>query len=147
MSGTDRKYFSTSSRSEIMPSTCTRRTVLGVFGIALGLGIMGCTSAESSEPAVSNRTAKRRALAAEESYLTDKLQSVSCLEEWGTTATTASRDATVTNRTSDGVHVEITHPYWYHSERVEADASTNALYIVTADSVERKRGDSVSVSC
>lgn len=130
-----------------MPSTCPRRSVLRASVVALSLGIAGCTSDSTANPVVSNETAKERALAAEESYLTERLQNVSCLADWGTTSTTVSKRATVTNRTSAGVYVEVTHPYWYSTEQTDADGGTNARYVVTAESVERERGDSVSISC
>lgn len=133
-----------------MPSPCTRRKVLHSSGLALGVGIAGCSSAESTDQAehdVSNWTAKERALDAEETLLTDHLQNASCLENWGTTETTVSKRATVTKRTSDGVYVEVTHPYWYHTDDTEADLGSNALYVVTDETTERKRGDSLSPSC
>ena len=142
-----RKYLPNSFPPELVPSTCTRRKILHLSGGAFGLGIAGCSSAESSEPDVSNRTARRRALAAEESYLTDHLQNASCLEDWGTTETTVSKRATVTKRTSDGVYVEVTHPYWYYTDETEADLGSDALYVVTDETTERKRGESISPSC
>ena len=84
------KYLPDSLPSGFVPSSCTRRKILRASGGVLALGAPGCSSAESSEPGVSNRTAKRRALAAEASYLTDHLQNASCLDDWGTTATTVS---------------------------------------------------------
>lgn len=130
-----------------MPSTPTRRAVLRISGVAVSLGIAGCSSGASSGPGVSNETAKERALAAEESHLAETLGNVGCLDEWGTTATTASKRATISNRSSDGVYVAVTHPYWYYTDEVEADGSTNALYVVTAETTERKRGDPVHASC
>lgn len=130
-----------------MPSTFPRRKTLRYTGVAFSLGIAGCTTGSSSGPEFSNETAKERALAAEESYLTGKLQNISCLEEWGTTETTVSKQATVTKRTSDGVYVEVTHPYWYTTEQSEADSSTEALYVVSDEGTERRSGDSVSASC
>lgn len=130
-----------------MPSTFTRRKILRSTGIALGLGIAGCTTAESSEPSVSNQTAKNRALDAEESHLADQLQNASCLEDWGTTETTVSKRATVTKRTSEGVYVEVTHPYWYTKDDTESDQGSDALYVVTDETTERESGDSVSTYC
>lgn len=130
-----------------MPSSCTRRKILRVSAVGLGIGVTGCTGVESSEPEVSNGTARSRALAAEESYLTEHLQNASCLEDWGTTATTVSKRATVTKRTSDGIYVEVTHPYWYYTQETEADLGSDALYIVTDETTERTRGESVSPSC
>lgn len=141
------KYLPDSLPSGVVPSTCTRRKILHATGGVFALGLAGCTSAEPSEPAVSNRTAKRRALAAEASYLTDHLQNASCLDDWGTTATTVSERATVTRRTSNGVYVEVTHPYWYYKGETEADLGSDALYVVTEETIERTRGDSVSPSC
>lgn len=133
-----------------MPSTCTRRKLLHAAGIALSIGIAGCHSAETTgqtEPDVSNWTAKERALDTEGTYVTDELQNQSCLENWGTTATTASKQTNVTKRTSDGVYVEVTYPYWYTTEQTEGDSSTEARYVVTDENTERRSGDSVSPSC
>lgn len=145
-----RKVFANSFPDEIMPSPCTRRRILHVSGVALSIGIAGCSSAEPTgrtEHDVSNWTARERALDAEGSYVTDILQNQSCLEDWGTTATTASKQATVTKRTSDGVYVEVTYPYWYTTEHVEGDSSTEARYVVTDENTERRSGDPVTPSC
>lgn len=136
-----------------MPSTPTRRRLLRDSAAAVSLGIAGCTSgytADSGQPAdssVSNATATERALDAEQSYLTERLQDASCLADWGTTPTTVSERATVTNRTSSGVYVEVTHPYWYSTEGMDADGGTNAVYLVTEERTERERGETVSIPC
>lgn len=124
--------------------------MLHATGGVFGLGIAGCTSAESTEQTehdVSDSIAKGRALDAEGSYVTERLQNQSCLENWGTTATTGSKQATVTKRASDGVYVEVTYPYWYTKEQTEADYATESLYVVTDENTERRSGDSVSVYC
>ena len=160
-----------------MPSTYSRRDVLRVCGVAFGLGTAGCIGDSSNENSsggttvtttdsttthspsttskrttiaastVSDKQAKERALTAEEAFLTKQLQNASCLTDWGTTPTTVSKRATVTKRTADGVYVEVTHPYWYSTEQSEADAGSNALYVVTVDGTERVRGENVSAPC
>ena len=133
-----------------VPSEYSRRAALRVGGAALGTGLVGlagCTGFPSDYPDVSDEAARERALDAEETYLRERLRNVSCLEDWGTTPTTASREATVTDRTGDGVHVQVTHPYWYSTDQTEADGASEALYVVTDGSAERVRGESLSVSC
>lgn len=150
-----------------MPSHYSRRKAL--CGPILGLGTAGCLDASSDvddlqttsdsttkqDPTTSDQTtiapsevsdeeAIQRALAAEEEYLTERLQSVSCLQNWRTTPSTASEEATVTSRDTDGVHVLVTHPYWYSTENEEADSSSTARYIVANDSIQRVNGDDVS---
>lgn len=136
-----------------MPSTPTRRRLLRVSGATVSVGIAGCTSGytanggQPADPSVSNVTATERALAAERSYLRERLQNASCLADWGTTPTTVSKRATVTDRTSSGVYVEVTHPYWYSTDRTDADGGTNAMYLVTEESTRRERGETVSIPC
>ena len=135
-----------------MPSTHARRDVLRLCGVTSGLVLAGCIEASTDEPDASNRSdasnvsdeaAEERALSAETRYLTRQLEDASCLETWGTRPTTASRRATVVDRTAHGVYVEVTHPYSYSTESVEADGASEATYLVTDDGTARKRGDHV----
>ncbi|WP_435179390.1 hypothetical protein [Halorussus sp. AFM4] len=111
-----------------------------------GTGPNATTADPTPIPAgvVSDAEAKKRALAAEERYLKDRLREASCLQNWGTTPTTSSERATVTDRTADGVRVEVHHPYSYSTDRTEADLASTARYVVTADAVRRVDGDEVS---
>ncbi|NHN47997.1 hypothetical protein G9464_10355 [Halostella sp. JP-L12] len=160
-----------------MPSTHLRRDVVHFCGVALGLGTAGCledlpnengsreTSTIQAQSTTSERTtiaagdvsdeeAKERALTAEEEYLTEQFQNASCLSNWGTSPTTVGEQATITERSADGVYVEVVHPFSYSAEqteaegdprvREEADGGSNALYLVTADSIERVRGDNIA---
>ncbi|KAB1193721.1 hypothetical protein GJR96_09830 [Haloferax sp. MBLA0076] len=150
-----------------------RRRVLQRTGVALisGIGLTGClgeaptgdndtttthsettkvqTATPNSETEVplaeiSDEDAKARALAAEEAYLETRLQNATCLLSWGTTPTTASKEATVVERSADGVVVDVTHPYWYGKENEEADSVSEAFYLVNETSVERTSGDDIS---
>ncbi|RDZ63434.1 hypothetical protein C5B90_09810 [Haloferax sp. Atlit-12N] len=150
-----------------------RRRILQRAGVALvsGIGLAGCladaptgddspttthpettgdqTATPESETAVplaeiSDEDAKARALAAEETYLETRLQNATCLLSWGTTPTTASKEAMVVERSADGVVVDVTHPYWYGKEGEEADSSSEAFYLVTETNIERTSGDNVS---
>ncbi|WP_430506481.1 hypothetical protein [Haloparvum sp. PAK95] len=149
-----------------------RHIILGMISVLAGLA--GCTSegftsqttsenrgsaktpatTESPESTlapsiVTDEEAKERALNAEEKYLKDHLSNATCLNDWGTTPTTASKQATVTKRTAEKVFVEVTHPYWFSTNRSEADSSSEAVYTVTADTAERKSGDNIleSIPC
>ena len=106
----------------------------------------GTTTDRTTVPpsVVSGGEAKKRALAAEERYLKDRLSDASCLQNWGTTPTTSSERATVIDRTAKGVHVEVQHPYWYSTDRSEAGLASTAEYVVAADEVRRVEGSTVS---
>lgn len=99
----------------------------------------GTPPTEDAEP-----TAEAQALAAEERYLVSRLQNASCLLSWGTTPATASKEATIVNRSADGVVVDVTHPYWYSIEGEEADLVSEAFYLVNETGVRRTSGDEVS---
>jgi hypothetical protein len=126
-----------------------RRIIALGFGILLiGLGIAGCSSPTSSNAIdeIPNESAKERALDAEEAYLKAQFRNASCVESWGTYATAGiDRNATIINRTADGVYVEVTHPYWYGTDdNTEVDDGSTALYLVKHETVHRIRGDDVS---
>jgi hypothetical protein len=156
-----------------MPSAYSRRTVLSLCAAGFGLGT-GClgnstegsnfaettamatdddtttgthpTPNETALPAsvVSDDEAKERALAAEKEYLAGQLRSAPCLDDWGTYPTTASKEATVTERTTDGVRAEVVHPYSYSTDRTEADGASSAEYLVTDHETTRVDGDVVT---
>lgn len=151
-----------------MPSRPNRRRFLGRSGIALATLLAGCsgpdvttesgTSTDSTEnetispTELSDSVAKERALAAEEEYLEGQLAGATCLDDWGTTATVVSKEATVTDRTEDGVRVDVLHPYWYTrttsdqgtSIQEHADGGSRATYLVTTEDENRMDGDVVA---
>lgn len=95
--------------------------------------------------AVPAEEAKERALAAEEAYITSQLENASCVESWGLTSYSGvEKEAAVTNQTAEGVYIQVTHPYWYGTEQVEADVGSDALYLVTPEEVQRLDGTHVS---
>lgn len=92
--------------------------------------------------APSDTDAEERALAAEEEYITDRLENAACVNSWGLTDYGGiPENATVSERSEDGVTVEVTHPYWYGTDSKEVDAGTRAEYLVTEESVQRVDGD------
>ena len=98
-----------------------------------------------SRSAVGDTEARDQALTAEEEYITEQLGNASCVKEWGLTDYVGwEKGATVINRSVDGVYVEVTHPYWYSTEEVEADIGSEATYRVTGDEVKRVSGTTVS---
>jgi len=95
--------------------------------------------------AVSTDDARERALAAEEAYVTEQFGNASCVEDWGLESYTGvERAATVINRTSEGVYVEVSQPYWYSTAEVEADVGSEARYLVTENDTRRLSGTDVS---
>lgn len=98
-------------------------------------------------PNISDAEANARALAAEEEYLTRRLENATCLEGWDFGGT-VERRATVLDRTADTVYVEVTHPYAYGQELGRGDSvsdtGSNARYVVTAEGTRRVSGDGVS---
>lgn len=145
-----------------MPSNRSRRSLLGVCGTVIGVTTPGCISNTSisggptiSQSDISDESAKERALAAEEEFIEDRLSAASCLDDWGTWASVGiDEEATIQERTSKGVVVDVTHPFWYTAVRTEqsssrtgiseADGATNAQYLVTIDATERLDGDELS---
>ena len=94
---------------------------------------------------ISNSDAKERALAAEERHITEQLENASCVESWSPISFVGLEEqATVTNRTDDGVYVVVNHPYSYSTAQVEADVESEAHYLVTSDDADRIRGTKVS---
>lgn len=129
---------------------------LSLVLVALLTGLAGCAAPLGGAPPVSDTDAKERALQAEESYLTAHLSNASCLENWGTSPTVTNEEATVVNRTQDGVLVAVKHPFSYtkvlastgdsdstRSARSYADGASRARYLVTEEAVRRVSGDEV----
>lgn len=143
----------------------SRRSLLTLCGTAfcLGAGCLGDAASEApasestrtnataterltvSPSEVSDEEARDRALAAEEEFLTARLENASCLNGWGTTPATVDESAAVVDRSADGVTVSVTHPYWYSTDRAEADLASEAVYVVTEDEA-RRVGDGEDVS-
>lgn len=112
--------------------------LLAVTGCLGGFGVPG-------GPAVSDETARERALTAEERYLRTRLGNAACVDGWGTNSYTGvEAEATVRNRTSEGVSVDVVHPFWYGTETVEADGRSEATYLVTENATRRLDGTTVS---
>ena len=153
-----------------MSSTYSRRTVLSYCTAVFGLGTAGCLGDLSGDAdatttrnattgptqsttldrttvpaaAISDDDAKERALVAEKEYLVGQLKDAPCLDNWGTYPTTASKRATVADRTPEGVRVKVVHPYSYSTDRSEVDGASRADYLVTTDEERRADGDTVS---
>jgi len=131
------------------------RTV-GLVLVALLTVLAGCAAPFGGAPPVSDTDAKERALQAEESYLTAHLSNASCLENWGTSPTVTNEEATVVNRTQDGVLVAVKHPFSYTEVPASADdpdstltvqsyadGASRARYLVMENSVRRVSGDEI----
>lgn len=96
---------------------------------------------------VTDRYAQRQALASEQAYLQSQLEQASCLTSSGTSETTGRNQASVVGRSVDGLTVQVSHQYWYSTERISADAFSEAVYVVGVDSVRRVRGEPLNLPC
>lgn len=128
----------------IMPPPHSRRQILCSAGIVSSIGLAGCLGGAISDVYLTDGVAKERALEAEESYLVERLENASCLTGWGTSETTAQTTASVADRTAEGVVVDVTHAYWYSTEKAEADGASEARYVITDDDTRRIHGETVS---
>lgn len=117
----------------------SRRTLFLGFALAALVVLAGVLSVPVAEG---------RALSAEEAYVADQLEDASCLGDWGANEGAATKDATVTNWTAQGVHVTVSMPYAYTTESEEgtihADAVSEAVYLVTALDARRLSGDTIA---
>lgn len=131
-----------------MPAThSTRRRRTGVVPLLVLLSVPGCLGGFGGPggPAVSDETARERALTAEERHLRDRLGNASCVDGWGTNSYTGvEAEANVVNRTSAGVYVDVVHPFWYGTETVEADGRSAATYLVTPNATRRLDGTTIA---
>jgi hypothetical protein len=115
------------------------RAALLALAVVVAIALAGCSGLGG--PDVTDDAAKERALTAEEQYLTARFENASCVEDWGLQSFTGiDREATVVNRTTDGLYVDVTQPFWYSTAEVEADVSSEATYLVTRDDVARVAG-------
>ena len=130
------------------------RHALFVAVVLTSIALAGCASLPSNQPPsttttvapsdLSDSTAKERALTAEGAYLSAHLRNASCLESWGTEPTAVSKQATVINRTTSGVVVDVTHPYHYATtDGTHADVGLDARYLVTTNGTTRVSGDDI----
>lgn len=117
----------------------TRRIglAIAVVWLVAGAGILSAAAAE------------RRALAAEEDFLADRLSAAACLETWGTNEGGGPRrEATVTGIAPGGVRVSVTVPYAYATtiddRTLHADTASRAVYAVTIGGIRRIEGDAVA---
>lgn len=114
---------------------------LGVCVVLVCVSTAACLGG----PGVSNDDARERALTAEEQHIAETFESASCVEAWSLTSFVGlEAEATVVNRTSDGVYVDVRHPYSYSTAAVDADVESKAQYLVTDDDVERVDGTDVA---
>lgn len=168
---TVRKYLLDCLLDEIMPPNALRRDFLRLSGATAILGIAGCIgdsaggtgssdtpevtttearSSTSEQPTtstleISEKEAEERALSAEEEYITNRFENASCVNEWGLNSYTGfEKDAKVTNRTTDGFEVAVSHPYWWSNNQTDADGGSKSRYLITAETTKRISGDEVS---
>lgn len=123
-----------------MNPSITRRRLLG------GLGLV---TAGGAGAALSGQLAIRRAFAAEEAYVADRLDDADCLSDWGVDEGGATKRSSVVGPVPVGLRVAIELPYAYTTETEEgeplfADTASEAVYDVTPLGTRRVRGDEIS---
>ncbi|WP_049967595.1 hypothetical protein [Haloferax prahovense] len=94
-----------------------------------------------------DREAQRRAIAAEETRLQTELAASECVTTYGTSATVSGESASVVARSLDGWTVRVSHPYWYSTDRLHADGSSESVYVVDVESVQYAGGEPVGPAC
>jgi hypothetical protein len=130
----------------------SKRDFIRSLGVILTIGLGGCTSSGNSgtepqtvsESEISDEDAKERALQAESQYIRTQLEGADCLHSWDDSST-IEEQATVTQRTGEGVYVDVVSPYAIsRTEDSVGDTASEATYIVRPDETERIAGDDVS---
>ncbi|WP_224450598.1 hypothetical protein [Haloprofundus salilacus] len=123
----------------------SRRKAFQLVGATVTLGgFFGCLGV-FQDGGVSDKDVKERALSAEERYVTTQLKNASCVNDWGLNSYIGfEKEAQVTNRSTDGVDVEVSQPYWYSTDEDDADTGSKATYFVTVEDIQRTSGDKVS---
>lgn len=117
----------------------------GLVRVACCLLVVLATTGCLTGAGVSNDAAKEQALDAEEAYITEQFEDAPCVESWSLTSFVGiEEEASVLNRTADGVYVDVTHPLSYATDEEEADVKTEATYLVTPDAVRRVSGTNAS---
>ena len=141
---TRERHLPSRVRAEVVPPALSRRHVLYGSGLSVIVGLVGCLGDAPVRSTPADEEAERRAIDAEESYLVERFENASCLTGWGLSETTAQTTATVSERTAEGVVVDVTHAYWLSTEELSADGASEARYLVTAEDARRIDGDSIS---
>jgi len=99
----------------------------------------GTDVAGTDVPGLSDEDAKRRALDAEEEFLSEYLRGKSCLGGWGFSAPVVSERAVVRERATGEVVVAVRHPFWYSTGGGHGDTDSTARYTVTTETADRER--------
>ena len=98
---------------------------------------------------VADGRARQRALDHEGAFLESRLSNASCVDSYGTYATTDRERASVVGRGLDGWTVRVAHPYWYGTDEVEADTRSEAVYVVAVGDGRTRllRREALSLPC
>lgn len=88
--------------------------------------------------------AKERVLRSETNYVTDRLQSASCLDSWDVGSFTAGPKQTVVNQSDRGIIIRVRRPYAMAKGEKEIDVEHYARYLVTKTKTERLSGDTIA---
>jgi len=133
-----------------MASHTTRLAIVAVLLLFAGCGgsfdtqTPGATQQTVAPATLPDSEATDRALEAETDYVSARLENASCLSYGETGEFTASAEATVTNRTQNGVVLNVQRPYSWAKNDTVADLVSNASYLVTKNQTNRRSGTSIS---
>lgn len=126
----------------MLPPTFSRRNVL--LTVLLILAIAGGS-------VLSVSIASQRAIAAEEAYVSARLENASCLTNWGINEGAAYQHekASLSKLTARGIKVDVQIAYAYRTttdegQTVYADSVSHAVYLVTPANTYRSSGDTIS---
>lgn len=118
-----------------------RRHVVALVVVLSMLAVAGVSAVDG------DGDAKERATSQEERYLEAELANASCVDSSGTHVTTDQKRASVIEHQHNGTIVRVQHPYWYGTEDVEADARSEAVYVVDGDTVRLLRRTPLDLPC
>lgn len=135
------------STTDADPTTETTPTATDATTTGVPPNLTDDDPATSPDPpaTLTDAAAAEVALAAEAASLYRRLNASLDPDDFGLSATTAQAAATVLNRSDGGVYVRVRHPYSWNADGQHADGLSEAVYFVTTERVDRRRGTDVSV--
>lgn len=87
--------------------------------------------------------AKEAALDYEAAYVHNQLRNEMGVRDFEVPGGPSSQRATIVNKTSQGMYVEIQVPYYYSKGQAEVDGVSKATYLVNTSEIRRVRGTNI----